>query len=95
MGFLKELNFSNEEILQAENNVPDLVINEINASKDLVIYNINFLKDLGVEHFKEVFIKFCSMFLMDASKFANIFNKYDKEDLITKIKNNVAIVEFL
>lgn len=95
MGFLKELNFSNEEILQAENNVPDLVINEINASKDLVIYNINFLKDLGVENFKEVFIKFCSMFLMDASKFANIFNKYDKEDLITKIKNNVAIVEFL
>ena len=95
MGFLKELNFSNEEILQAENNVPDLVINEINASKDLVIYNINFLKDLGVENCKEVFIKFCSMFLMDASKFANIFNKYDKEDLITKIKNNVAIVEFL
>ena len=42
MGFLKELDFTNEEILIAENSVPDLVINEINASKDLVIYNINY-----------------------------------------------------
>ena len=95
MGFLKELDLTNEEILSAENSVPDLVINEINASKDLVIYNINYLKKLGVENFKEVFIKFCSMFLMDASKFESIFNKYDRDDLIEKIKSNVAILEFL
>lgn len=95
MGFLKDLDFSKEEILQAENNVPDIVINEINTSKDLVIHNINFLKDLGVVNFKEVFVKYGSMFLMDPSKFANIFTKYDREDLIEKIRNNVAIVEFL
>lgn len=95
MSFLKDLDFSKEEISQAENNVTDLIINEITESKELVIHNLNFLKDYGVENFKEVFINFCSMFLMDPSKFANVFTKYEKEDLINKIKNNVAIVEFL
>ncbi len=95
MGFLKDLDFSKDEIIAAENNVTDLIINEILDSKEIVIHNINFLKDYGVENFKEVFINFCSMFLIDPSKFANIFTKYDKQDLINKIKNNVAIVEFL
>ncbi len=95
MGFLKDLDFNKDEIVRAENNVTDLIINEIIDSKDIVIHNINFLKDYGVTNFKEVFINFCSMFLMDPSKFANIFTKYEKDDLIDKIQNNVAIVEFL
>ena len=95
MGFLKDLDFNKDEIVRAENNVTDLIINEIIDSKDIVIHNINFLKDYGVTNFKEVFINFCSMFLMDPSKFANIFTKYEKDDLIEKIQNNVAIVEFL
>ncbi len=95
MGFLKDLDFDQDEIELAESNVTDLIINEILSSKDIVIHNINFLKDYGVSNFKEVFINFASMFLMDPSKFSNIFTKYVKEDLIEKIKNNVAIVEFL
>lgn len=95
MGFLKDLDFNKDEIVRAENNVTDLIINEIIDSKDIVIHNINFLKDYGVTNFKEVFINFCSMFLMDPSKFANIFTKYEKDDLIDKIQNNVEIVEFL
>ncbi len=95
MGFLKELDFTKDEIVAAENNVTDLIINEILDSKEIVLHNLHFLKDYGVENFKEVFINFCSLFLIDPSKFANIFTKYDKEDLIAKIKSNVAIVEFL
>ena len=95
MGFLKELDFSKEEIVKAENNTTDLIINEILDSKDIVMHNLNFLKNYGVTNYKDVFIEFCSMFLMDPSKFANVFTKYEKEDLIDKIKNNVAIVEFL
>lgn len=95
MGFLKELDFTKEEILQVENNITDLIMNELISSRELVLHNIKFLKELGVENFKEVFINFSGMFLMDPSKFASVFNKYNKEDLISKIKNNVAIVEFL
>ena len=95
MGFLKELDFSKDEIVKAENNTTDLIINEILDSKEIVMHNLNFLKNYGVTNYKDVFIEFCSMFLMDPSKFANVFTKYEKEDLIDKIKNNVAIVEFL
>ena len=95
MGFLKDLDFNKDEIDRAENNVTELVINELNDSKDIVIHNIKFLKDYGVMNYKEVFINFSSMFLMDPSKFAIIFSKYEKDDLIDKIQNNVAIVEFL
>ncbi len=95
MGFLKEVGFTKEEILQAENNLTDLIINELISSKELVIHNIKYLKDLGVENFKEVFMKFSGMFLMDPSKFAGVFNKYVKEDLIKRIKENVGVVEFL
>ena len=95
MGFLKEIDFSKDEIVRAENNTTDLIINEILDSKEIVMHNLNFLKNYGVTNYKEIFIEFCSMFLMDPSKFANVFTKYEKEDLIEKIKNNVAIVEFL
>ena len=35
------------------------------------------------------------MFLMDNSKFVNVFNKYDLSDLVEKIDANYEIVEFL
>lgn len=95
MGFLKDLDFTKDEILQVENNITDLVMNELISSRELVLHNIKFLKNLGVENYKDVFINFSGMFLMDPSKFAGVFNKYNKEDLISKIKDNVAIVEFL
>ena len=73
MGFLKDLNFSQDEIEMAESNVTDLIINEMLSSKDIVIHNIKFLQEYGIVNFKDVFINFASMFLMDPSKFSNIF----------------------
>ena len=32
---------------------------------------------------------------MDNSSFTEIFNKYDQNDLIDKLRKNVAIVEYL
>ena len=95
MGFLKELGFSKEEILQAENNTTDMIINESYESRELVLHNIKFLRDYGIVNYKDVYIKFSEMFLMDPSKFSGIFTKYEKEDLIEKIKKNLLIVELL
>ena len=38
---------------------------------------------------------YSSMFIMNTKKFQEIFNKYDREDLIKKIEKNVAIIEHL
>ena len=50
---------------------------------------------MGVRNYKEIFIKFYDMFLMDNSNFMNVFNKYDREDLVEKLDRNADIVEFL
>ena len=52
-------------------------------------------KEMGVHNFKEIFVKFYDMFLMDNSNFMNVFNKYDREDLVEKLERNADIVEFL
>ena len=54
--------------------------------KKLVTENISYLKDLGVTNYQDIFLKFYEMFLMDNSNFIAIFSKYEKEDLIEKLK---------
>ena len=43
----------------------------------------------------EDFKNYYDMFLMDPGLFSEIFNKYDKEDLIEKLKKNLTIIEHL
>ncbi|MGM9834840.1 MAG: hypothetical protein ACI31M_03590 [Bacilli bacterium] len=95
MEFLKEVGFSEKEIKETEKNIPDLLAEQIKKAKELVLDNINFLKDLGVTNYQEAFMAYYDMFLMDPSNFQDIFNKYDREDLIKKIAKNVAIIEHL
>ncbi len=95
MNFLLNYGFDEEEIKVFESNVPSLLFEQIINSYKLVSQNIDFLKNLGVQNYKEVFIKFYDMFLMDNSNFMNIFNNYEREDLIEKINSNALIVEFL
>ena len=76
-------------------NIPPLLQEQILNSYKLVSQNIEFLKNLGVSTYKEIFLKFYDMFLMDTSNFATIFNNYEREDLLEKINANMEIVEFL
>ena len=48
-----------------------------------------------LNYYKEAFIKFYDMFLIDKSNFMNIFNKYERKDLVGKINQNADIIEFL
>lgn len=95
MSFLLDYEFKEEEIKEFSKDVPPLLHEQILNSYKLVSQNIAFLKNLGVTNYKEVFIKFYDMFLMDNSNFMTIFNNYEREDLIDKISNNADIVEFL
>ena len=95
MKFLKALEFSKEEMDAAKNSSPKKLVALVEKSKDQIVQNINFLKDLGVSNYKEIFIKFAGMFVMDPSTFESIFLKYDREDLIEKLTKNIAIIEHL
>lgn len=95
MKFLLDYDFTEEEINAFSSNIPPLLFEHIVNSYQLVFKNIDFLKNLGILNYKEVFIKFYDMFLMDNSNFMTIFNNYEREDLIDKINANADIVEFL
>ena len=95
MNFLEKLNFSKEDIAEIVDNTPEKLLEVIKSQKKLVSENINYLKDLGVTNYQAIFIKYYDIFLMDNSNFKDIFTKYEKEDLIEKLKKNINIVEFL
>jgi len=95
MKFLEKLNFSKDEIAEILENTPEKLLELIIAQKKLVSENISFLKELGVTNYQEIFIRYYDMFLMDNSNFMNVFNKYDREDLVEKLEKNSDIVEFL
>ena len=95
MQYLKNYGFSNSEIEWLNDNVTPAIKKELDLEEKLVSANLDYLKDLGVENYKEIFNSYCGMFLMDNSSFTEIFNKYDQNDLIDKLRKNVAIVEYL
>lgn len=95
MKFLEKLDFSKDDIAEIIDNTPDKLLDVIKAQKKLISENINYLRDLGVTNYQAIFIKYYDMFLMDNSNFKDIFAKYEKDDLIAKLKKNINIVEFL
>ena len=87
--------FDNDTIMYLNDNVPKVILEELEKEQKLVSKNISFLKDLGVSNIDNIFKNYYDMFLMDPELFSEIFNKYDKEDLIEKLKKNLTIIEHL
>ncbi len=94
MEFLNKY-FDNDTIMYLNDNVPKVILEELEKEHKLVSKNISFLKDLGVSNIDNIFKNYYDMFLMDPELFSEIFNKYDKEDLIEKLKKNLTIIEHL
>ena len=86
------MNFMNDEIKSL---IPEELKKDLEINQDLVQENIKYLKDLGLNNYQEIFKVYYPMFLMDTSNFRDVFNKYDKNDLIDKINKNMAIIEHL
>ena len=87
--------FDNDTIMYLNDNVPKVILEELEKEQKLVSKNISFLKDLGVSNIGNIFKNYYDMFLMDPGLFSEIFNKYDKEDLIEKLNKNLTIIEHL
>lgn len=95
MNYLEKLGFTQEEIIEFAQNIPENLKKVLTKEEALVSANINFLHELGINNYKEIFIIYYDMFLMDSSKFQEVFNKYDQEDLIDKLNKNMTIIEYL
>ncbi len=95
MNFLKEYGFLDSDISEYENNTPDKIKDVILKHENLVRVNLEYLKGLGVETYKEIFINYPDMFLMDASNFEESLAKYDKTELVEKLNANFKMVKHL
>lgn len=95
MKFLEKYGFTNEDISEFENNTPKKIMDLITEHQDLVEINLEFIKKLGTNVYKEIFINYPDMFLMDASNFSGMFSQYETEELIEKLNNNFKLVEYL
>ena len=94
MEFLNKY-FDNDTIMYLNDNVPKVILEELEKEQKLVSKNISFLKDLGVSNIDNIFKNYYDMFLMDPELFSEIFNKYDKEDLIRCLEKNHKVIEKL
>ena len=95
MKFLEKYGFSKDEISNFVDTTSTVVVDVLENTQKLVKSNADYLKDLGVRNFKEIFQNYYELFLLDHSNFVEIFNKYDRDDLVEKLAKNVAIIEYL
>ena len=95
MKFLESYNFSQEDIQEFENNTPKKIKKTLADNVALVEENLKYLFNLGVNTYKEIFINYPDMFLLDNSNFVEIFSKYETDDLIERLNTNFKLVEYL
>ena len=95
MKFLEKYGCSKDEISNLVDTTSTVVVDALENTQKLVKSNADYLNDLGVRNFKEIFQNYYELFLLDHSNFVEIFNKYDRDDLVEKLAKNVAIIEYL
>jgi len=95
MEYLFDLGLSLEEINNLKSKCDAKDIEKLEFFPRLVKENYNCLKSYGVSNIKVCFINHVKMFFMNPDKFRNIFNKYDRADLVRCIEKNDAVLEKL
>lgn len=95
MKYLEDLGLTKDQIKLINNSASTLLCEAIKDNKKLITVNLNYLKDLGVDNYRDIFVKYYEIFLNEPSTFRGIFDKYDKESLIERLKEDIRVVEFL
>ena len=78
MNYLEKIGFTSDDINLVRNSTTKVIFNLLIEQKKVVNANIVYLKKLGIKNYKEIFIKYSDLFLMDNSNFVEIFDKYDQ-----------------
>lgn len=95
MEYLFDLGFTLEEINNIKSKCDKSDIDKLQFFSRLITTNYNYLKSYGIENIKVCFINHTKMFFMNPDKFRNIFNKYDRADLVRCIEKNDQVLEKL
>lgn len=95
MKYLEKYDFTKDEVASFVANIPAAMSDMMKLKKKLICNNLDYLKGIGVSNYKDVFLNYYEMFLLDDSVFRGIFDKYDHDDLVDKIAKNINIVEYL
>lgn len=95
MNFLEKYGFTPEDIEEFLDNTPQKIQDAIKEHEDLVETNLKFVKDLGTSVYKEIFINYPDIFLLDASVFEKTFSQYETAELIESLNNNFKVAEYL
>lgn len=93
--YIKELNFSSEDIELIKDNNPKETVKVLETKQRLVENNLNFLEDYGIKNNRDIFLAYPEIFLQEPSVFQNIFTKYKKDDLIQRLEENIETVTLL
>ena len=95
MEYLFDLGFTLEEINNLKSKSDKTDLDKLQFFSRLISNNYNHLKSYGISNIKVCFINHVKMFFINPDKFRNIFNKYDKNDLIRCIEKNDMVLEKL
>ena len=95
MEYLFDLGFSLEEVNNLKSKCDNETIEKLTFFPRLVSENYNYLKSYEVKNIKICFLNHVNMFFINPDKFRNIFNKYDKDDLVRCIEKNDMVLEKL
>lgn len=95
MNYLEKIGFSSDDINVIKKTTTSVIFNLLSEQKKVVNANIMYLKKIGVTNYKDIFIKYPDLFLIDNSNFKEIIEKYDLNDLIIKLKSNIDVFAYL
>lgn len=95
MKFLEKYGFTKEDIEEFVNNTPKKMQEAIEQNAELVEVNLKYVKDLGTSVYKEIFINYPDIFLLDASVFEKTFSQYETDELVESLNNNFKVAEYL
>ena len=95
MEYLFDLGFSLEEINSLKSKSDISTIQKLEFFPRLVTTNYNHLNSYGIKNIKDCFLNHVNMFVINPDKFREIFNKYDRDDLIRCVEKNDQVLEKL
>ncbi len=89
--YLYDFGLDSRDVDTIKDNTDEATFSELSLFVGLVSENIKYMKDFGVDNYSQVVVKYPEIFLRDAESFKNIFSKFDKDDLISKVDKNPAV----
>ena len=90
LNFLKEFNFTDEDINNIINSNDLNIIKNIELMKKNVKDVINYLYDIGVEDIKNIFEKRIDLFILPIKLLKQNFTKIDNKMLVYILNNSIS-----